>query len=94
MFDYDGTGTRVTGRPAFWRASMNELNASSVSLLPEYVSSCSSGNNSKGSSPSSNCKTTREFLDEPIVDEKRLHVAKWLKKFVPLDAVHVVVLFR
>lgn len=26
--------TKVTGRPAFWRASMNEVNASPVSRLP------------------------------------------------------------
>ncbi len=44
----------VTGRPAFWRESMNEVNASPELPLPGYVSSCSSGNSSKGSSPSSN----------------------------------------
>ena len=44
---------RVTGRPAFRRASMDEANISSVSLLPGYVSSCSSDNSTRGSSPSS-----------------------------------------
>ena len=38
--------------------------------------------------------TAREFLDEPIVDAKRLHVAEWAKKFVPLGAVDLIVLFR
>ena len=45
---------KVTGRPAYWRASMNDVDASPVSPLPEYLSSCSSGNISKGSPPTSN----------------------------------------
>jgi hypothetical protein len=45
--------TTVTGRPAFWRASMNDVNASPVPPLPEYLSSCSSGNSSRGCSLSS-----------------------------------------
>ena len=41
----------VTGRPAFRRASMNEVNISPALLLPEYVSSCSLGKSSRGCSP-------------------------------------------
>ena len=49
--------TRVTGRPAFWRASMNGVNASPVvSPIPKYVSDCSSGSSSKDTSPSSDCR--------------------------------------
>ena len=48
--------TRVMERPASWRASINEVNVSPVLPLPKYVSSCSSGNSSKDSSPSSNSR--------------------------------------
>ncbi|KAI0275759.1 hypothetical protein BGY98DRAFT_990855, partial [Russula aff. rugulosa BPL654] len=52
--------TRVTSRPspASWRALMDGVNKSPVSLLLEYVSlsSCSSSKRSKGSSPSPNCR--------------------------------------
>jgi len=58
--------TRITGRPAIWRASMNEANGSPVSPLPEYVSSCSSGNSSKGSSPSSNCRQRQSSSTSPL----------------------------
>ena len=51
--DTDGFNIRIIERPAFWRASTNDLNAWPASSFPEYVSSCSSGNNSRGSSPSS-----------------------------------------
>jgi hypothetical protein len=34
---------RVTGRPAFRRASINEVNPAPALLRPEYVSSCNSG---------------------------------------------------
>ena len=57
--------TRVTGRPAFRQASMNEVNGSPVSPLPEYVSSCRSGNSSKGSSPSSNCRNQESSSTSP-----------------------------
>src|ERR1700722_7264464 len=70
--------TRVNGRLASWRALINEVNASPLLPLPEYVSSCSSGNSSKGSPPSSNSRqrdssstspsSTRRvftFLNEP-----------------------------
>jgi hypothetical protein len=46
--------TRVTGRSAFRRASMNVVNTSSALLLPGYMSSCNSGKSSRGCSPSSN----------------------------------------
>jgi hypothetical protein len=39
-------------------------------------------------------KTTREFHDEPTADAKGLHIAKRPKKFVPLGAVDLIVLFR
>ena len=39
-------------------------------------------------------KTTKEFLDEPILDAKGLHIAKRPKKFDPLDTVDLIVLFR
>jgi len=35
----------------------------------------------------------REFLEEPIVNEEGLHVAKRHKKFAPLAAVDFIVLF-
>src|SRR5712672_2732425 len=68
--DYDELGvgvrrTRVTGRSAFWRESMNEVNTSPSSPLPEYVSSCSSGNSSKGSSPSSNFRQRETSSTSP-----------------------------
>ncbi|KAI0283238.1 hypothetical protein BC826DRAFT_1060487, partial [Russula brevipes] len=44
---------RVTGWPAFRRASMNSVNASPSLATPKYESSFSSGNNSMASSPSS-----------------------------------------
>ena len=48
----------VMGPPAFWKASMNEVNVTPVLLLLEYVSSCSLGSRSKrpGSSLSSHCR--------------------------------------
>ena len=39
-------------------------------------------------------KTTRDFPDEPMVDAKGLHIAKRPKKFAPLGAVDLIVLFR
>jgi hypothetical protein len=52
--------TRVTSRPspASWRALMDGVNKSPVSLLLvlEYVSLCSSSKRSKGTSPSPNCR--------------------------------------
>src|SRR5216683_4544990 len=78
---------RVTGRPTFRRASTNPINASPSSLNAEYESSFSSGNNSKGDSPSSNCReqessptklllmpTRRTFtlLNDPRISRHRL----------------------
>ena len=57
--------TRVTGRPAFWRVSMNGVNALPVSPLPEYVSSCNWGNNSRGCSPSSNRRQRESSQTSP-----------------------------
>src|SRR5712671_5357905 len=70
--DYDELGvgvrrTRVTGRLAFLRESMNEVN---ISPLPEYVSSCSSGNSSKGGSPSSNFRQ-RESSSTSLLSSTR-----------------------
>ena len=45
--------TSVTGRAAFRRASMNEVNPLPVLPLPSF---CSLGNSYKGSSPPSNCR--------------------------------------
>ena len=42
------------GRPDLCRALMNEVNGSPILPLPEYMSSCSPGNRSKRSPPSSN----------------------------------------
>jgi len=39
-------------------------------------------------------KTSREFHDGPILDAKGLHIAKRPKKFVPLGALDLIVLFR
>src|SRR6266478_6236322 len=44
----------VTGRPAVWWAPMNEVTASPTLPLPEYVTSCSSRNRSRGCSSLSN----------------------------------------
>ena len=57
--------TKVMARSAFWRVSMNEVNVSPVLPLPEYVSSCSSGNSSKGSSPSSNSRQRESCSTSP-----------------------------
>src|SRR6266403_1681518 len=57
--------TSITGRPMFWRASMNEVNASTVSRFQKCVSSCSSGNGSRGSSPSSDRRQRDSSLTSP-----------------------------
>ena len=50
--------TKVMARSAFWRVSINASPA-------EYVSSCSSGNSSKGSSPSSNSRQRESCSTSP-----------------------------
>ena len=79
--------TRVTGCPACRRASMNGVNASHPSPLPECVSSCSSGNNSRGSSPSSSGRQRESSLTSPsstrsvftlLNDLRRLRHSAWL----------------
>jgi hypothetical protein len=57
-----------------------------------YVSSCSSGNRSRGALH--HPVVDYEFSDDPMVDVKGFHVAKRPKKFAPLGAVDLVVLFR
>ena len=59
--------TNVTGRPTFWRASTNEMNASP---LPEYVSSCNSGSSSKGSSPSFNRRQRESSSTSPSLTRR------------------------
>jgi hypothetical protein len=72
MDDTEETGSglglrriRDKERPASWRASINEVNVSLVLPLPEYVSSCSSGNSFKRSSLSSNCRQRDSSLTSP-----------------------------
>ena len=57
---------RDTGRSAFRRASMNEVNVSLVLPLSEYVSSCSLGKSSRGCSPSSNWRQRESSLTSPL----------------------------
>ena len=61
---------RVTGRPAFWWESMNEVKASPASPLPECVSSCSLGNSSKGSYPSFNRRQRESSLSSLFLTRK------------------------
>ncbi len=58
--------TRVMGQPAFWRGSMNDVNASLALRFSEYVSSCSSSNGSSGSSPSSNRRQRESSSTIPL----------------------------
>jgi hypothetical protein len=73
---------------------MNEVNGSLVSPLPEHVSSCSSGNNSKRELTILQLQTAREFLNKPILDPEGFVVPKRPKKVASLGAVDLIMLFR
>ncbi len=54
--------TRVTGRRAPWRASVNGVNASPLARpFLEYLSTCSSGNSSRRCSPSFDRRQRERF---------------------------------
>src|SRR6266478_2729958 len=58
---------KLMGRPAFWRPSMKGLNLSPPWPDPKYLSSCSSGNSSRGGSPSSNRRLREISSTRPLL---------------------------